>query len=147
MQDNIRITGTLATNVAISAEQLACIPTILEDNDLGDCTTVSAGYPETVRIDFDFTGARTHDRSTYNRNFLEAVVRVADICEEINLGLVGEVFIEDVPGFRECLEVLMLEVSDGKGFEALGRVDGHDKYQWTFSGVEVPLTSKPLNFG
>lgn len=146
MHDNIRITGTLATTVAINPEQFACIPIILADHGLEVCTTVSAGNTETVRIDFDFTGARVAERNTHNMMFLESVLRVADTCEDINLGLVGEVFIEDVPGPKAYKEVRMIEISDGRGKQALGRIT-ETGYEWSFSGVEVPLTPKPLNFG
>lgn len=146
MHDNIRITGTLASTVAISPEQFACIPIILADHGLEYCTTTTAGHPETVRIEFDFTGVRTRERNNRNLVFLESVLRVADTCEEINLGLVGEVLIEDVPGPKVFKEVRMIEISDGRGKQALGRIT-ETGYEWSFSGVEVPLTPKPLNFG
>lgn len=155
--ETIRIAGTLTSDVSITPEQLACIPTILKENELGSLATVSANNPEAVRIAFDFTGARLRNRNPSNFAFAENIARVAEICEEISLGLIGEVIIRDfIEGAPETPsdahkfvgEIYKVTVSEGKSAHTGGIIFApSNETKWGDASTPVKVRPKRLDFG
>jgi len=148
--DQIFITGSLVSNVAITPEQLACIEIILKENDLGETAVVSANNPEAVRIEFDYVGWRGGYRNPINFAFAENVARVVETCEEINLGLVGEVIIRDlIEDTQDSVgTAYKVIVAEGKGIHIPGLFFIDEGMQWRHEH-ETLITVRPkrLDFG
>lgn len=147
--DQIFITGTLVSKVSITPEQMACIETILTENDLEGTATVSSGNPDAVRIEFDYVGRRGGYRNPINFAFAENVSRVVETCEEINLGLKGEVIIRDlIEDTNDSVgAAYKVVVAEGKGTHIPGLFFIDEGMQWRHD-EETPVIVRPkrLNF-